>query len=228
MTQAFAILPTLRFLTGSYVCHKFYLKMKPYHEITKELVKKDTILATAIKSVKEEINPEPGIDIYYSLLSSIVSQQLSVKVAKVIWRRLTELFADQYPTAEQVLLTEDDDLRGVGLSRQKTKYINNVAQFSLDNDISFDYLNSKTDDEIIKYLTQIVGIGKWTVQMILMFPMDRPNVFPVDDLGIQTKMKVWYNIELEKKELRNKLTEIAKKWDPYKTLACKYIWESEK
>jgi len=201
--------------------------MQSYQEITKELVRKDAILAKVIKSVNKEIKPSPGIDVYYSLLKSIVSQQLSVKVAKVIWRRLTELFADQYPAAELILLTDDDDLRGIGLSRQKTKYINNVAQFSLDNDISFDYLNKMSDDEIINYLTQIVGIGKWTVQMILMFPMDRPNVFPVDDLGIQTKMKAWYGIDLEKKELRNKLTKISEKWDPYKTLACKYIWESE-
>jgi len=201
--------------------------MKSYQEITKELIEKDKILAEAIKSVKQKIKPMPSIDIYYSLLHSIVSQQLSVKVAKVIWRRLTELFADQYPTAEQILLTDDDDLRGVGLSRQKTKYLNNVAQFSLDNDISFDYLNKKTDEEIIEYLTKILGIGKWTVQMILMFPMDRPNVFPVDDLGIQTKMKYWYDIDLEKKELKNKLSKIANKWEPYKTVACKYIWESE-
>ena len=200
--------------------------MKSYQEITEELAKKDKILAKVIKSVKQDIKPMPDIDIYYSLLHSIVSQQLSVKVADVIWRRFTELFYDQYPTAEQVLLTDDDDLRGVGLSRQKTKYINNVAQFSIDNDISFDYLSKKTDDEIIKYFIQIVGVGKWTVQIILMFPMDRPNVFPVDDLGIQTKMKAWYNIDLEKKELKNKLTEIANKWEPYKTVACKYIWES--
>ena len=97
----------------------------------------------------------------------------------------------------------------------------------MDNDISFEYLSKLTDDEIIKYLIQIVGIGRWTVQMILMFPMDRPNVFPVDDLGIQTKMKAWYELDLEKKELRNKLIEISEKWSPYKTLACKYIWESE-
>ncbi len=200
--------------------------MIPYKEIAEKLVKRDVILAKVIKSVKTEIKPAPDIDVYYSLLHSIVSQQLSVKVAKIIWHRLTELFANQYPDAKQVLITDDNDLRGVGLSRQKIKYINNVAQFSLDNDISFDYLNTKTDNEIIKYLTQIVGIGKWTVQMILMFPMDRPDVFPVDDLGIQTKMKAWYSINLEKKELRNKLTEIAEKWSPYKTLACKYIWES--
>ena len=140
--------------------------MKSYKEITKELAEKDPILAKTIKSVKNEIMPSPGIDVYYSLLNSIVSQQLSIKVAKVIWRRLTELFDDQYPAAKQILLTDDEVLRGIGLSRQKAKYINNVAQFSLDNDISFDYLNEMPDEEIINYLTQIVGIGKWTVQMI--------------------------------------------------------------
>ena len=201
--------------------------MKSYQEIKKELAQKDIILKKVINSVKKEIKPSPGIDVYYSLLHSIVSQQLSVKVAKLIWRRFTDLFTDQYPDARQILITDDDELRAVGLSWQKIKYINNVAQFSLDNELSFEYLNEKTDDEIIKHLTQIVGIGKWTVQMILMFPMDRPNVFPVDDLGIQTKMKAWYKIDLEKKDLKNKLIEISERWAPYKTLASKYIWESE-
>jgi len=201
--------------------------MKPYHEIAKELAQKDAVLKKVINSVKKELEPSPGIDIYYSLLHSIVSQQLSTKVAEIIWRRFIDLFADQYPDAKQVLITDDDELRAVGLSWQKIKYINNVARFSLDNDLSIENLNEKTDEELIKYLTQIVGIGKWTVQMILMFPLDRPNVFPVDDLGIQTKMKAWYKIDLEKKELKKKLIEISEKWAPYKTLASKYLWKSE-
>jgi len=201
--------------------------MKSYQEIAKILAKKDATLAKVIQSVKRELKPSPGIDVYYSLLESIVSQQLSIKVADIIWRRFTELFDEQYPDAKQILVMEDEVLRGVGLSGQKTKYINNVARFSLENDLSFDYINSKTDEEIISYLTQIKGIGKWTVQMILMFPMDRPNVFPVDDLGIQTKMKNWYKIKLEKKELKEKLIKISEKWEPYKTLACKYLWASE-
>ena len=200
--------------------------MKPYHEIAKLLTKKDKILTRVIKAVEREIKPTPEIDIYYWLLNSIVSQQLSIKVADVIWRRFTELFENQYPVAKQILQMDDGLLRGVGLSGQKTKYINNVAIFSLENDISFDYVNKMDDDEIISYLSQIVGVGKWTVQMILMFPMDRPNVFPVDDLGIQTKMKHWYQLELEKKALKLKLIEIAEKWHPYKTLACKYLWAS--
>jgi len=200
--------------------------IKPYNEIVKLLSAKDPVIAKVIQSVQTEIRPSPGIDVYYSLLESIVSQQLSVKVADIIWNRFTDLFANQYPEARQILVTEDTVLRGIGLSGQKTKYINNVASFSLENDMTFDNLNSKTDEEIISYLTQIVGIGKWTVQMILMFPMDRPNVFPVDDLGIQTKMKYWYGIEADKKELKTRLISISENWEPYKTLACKYLWKS--
>jgi DNA-3-methyladenine glycosylase II len=200
--------------------------MKSYPEIITILTEKDKILEKAIKSAESEVKPTPSIDVYLYLLRSIVSQQLSIKVARVIWQRFLDLFPEEYPDRKQVLMLEDKALRSVGLSNSKLNYIKNVAQFSFDNDISFDYLNKLSDDDIIKYLTQIKGVGKWTVQMILMFPMDRPNVFPIDDLGIQTKMKYWYNVNLDKKELRNKLTEIAEQWHPYKTLACKYMWKS--
>ncbi len=199
---------------------------KPYSEIALLLAKKDPILKTAIATVKTEIKPTPSVDIYLWLLNSIVSQQLSVKVVRVIWKRFTDLFSNAYPSAEHVLNFEDAKLRSVGLSNSKVKYIRNVAQFSLDNDVSFEHLNELTDEEVIVYLTQIKGVGTWTVQMILMFPMDRPNVFPVDDLGIQTHMKKWYSLDLEKKELRIKLIEISEKWRPYKTLASKFLWES--
>jgi DNA-3-methyladenine glycosylase II len=100
-----------------------------------------------------------------------------------------------------------------------------VAEFYLENDMSFDYLQTLSDEQIIEYLTQIKGVGKWTVQMILMFPMDRPNVFPVDDLGIQNSMKKLYAIDLEKKELKIRMNEISLNWHPYKTLASKYLWK---
>ena len=83
----------------------------------------------------------------------------------------------------------------------------------------------KSDEEIIDYLSQIKGVGRWTVQMILMFPMDRPNVFPVDDLGIQNAMKSLYQLDLEKKQLKIKMHDISDVWDPYKTLASKYLWK---
>lgn len=201
--------------------------MKPYAEIALLLSEKDPILKKVIASVNSPIHPTPSVDIYESLLNSIVSQQLSVKVVRVIWKRFVDLFSDAYPHAQQVLNYSDQELRSVGLSNSKVKYIKNVAAFSLINELSFEYLDQMEDAEIIRYLTQIKGVGTWTVQMILMFPMDRPNVFPVDDLGIQTHMKHWYSIALEKKELRAKLLDIASAWHPYQTLACKYLWESK-
>ncbi|MGI9530226.1 DNA-3-methyladenine glycosylase family protein [Lutimonas sp.] len=198
--------------------------MNSHQEILKHF-RADETLFQAISALNYEIRPELDIDIYHSLLSSIVSQQLSTKVVKVIWKRFTDLFPDSYPGAEILLAKEHEVLRGIGLSNSKANYVKNVAEFSLENDMSFDYLQQMSDNEIIDYLTQIKGVGKWTVQMILMFPMDRPNVFPVDDLGIQNSMKKLYGIELEKKELKNKMNEISDGWIPYRTLASKYLWK---
>lgn len=201
--------------------------MKSYGEIKSFLESKDEVLKSVIAATSVDVKPSLEIDIYRELLSSIVSQQLSVKVADVIWGRFIELFGDGYPYATTILSLEDEVLRSAGLSRQKLSYIKNVAQFSLENDMSFEYLNAMSDEEIIKYLTAIKGIGKWTVQMVLMFPMDRPDVFPVDDLGIQVKMKFWYKLDLEKKALKDELIKISEKWKPYRSLGAKYLWKSE-
>ena len=198
--------------------------MKTHIEILDHL-RKDEILYKAISELGSEVKPELNIDVYNSLLGSIVSQQLSTKVVKIIWRRFTDLFEDGYPEAESLLSKDHTILRGIGLSNNKARYVKNVAEFKLANDMSFDYLQSMEDEEIINYLTEIKGVGRWTVQMILMFPMDRPNVFPVDDLGIQNAMKSLYDIKLEKKELKLKMNEIASVWHPHKTIASKYLWE---
>lgn len=198
--------------------------MKTHSQILDHL-KKDEVLYRAILKLDKEVKPDLNIDIYHSLLGSIVSQQLSTKVVRIIWNRFTDLFVDGYPDAESLLSKDHDLLRSIGLSNNKARYVKNVAEFKLANDMSFDYLQTFSDDEIINYLTQIKGVGKWTVQMILMFPMDRPNVFPVDDLGIQNTMKSLYRIELEKNELKMKMKEIANLWDPYRSIASKYLWE---
>lgn len=200
--------------------------MKTYKEILQHY-KKDKVLLAAIDSIPHEIKPALDIDVYRALLNSIVSQQLSVKVVEIIWKRFEDLFVDGYPEAEKLLAIDDTVLRSVGLSRAKTQYLKNVAEFALENEMSFDYLTKKTDDKIIKYLTTIKGVGKWTVQMILMFPMDRLNVFPVDDLGIQQRMVSLYGVDVEKKLLKPALIEIAENWQPYRTLACKYLWKME-
>ena len=201
--------------------------MRPYPELIAELCKVDPVLAQVKQNQVEAIEPTPSIDVYYYLLHSIVSQQLSVKVADVIWNRFLDLFPDRYPHEAELYASSHEMLRSVGLSNSKANYMRNVANFSSEYGMDFDMLDDWKDEEIIKYLSQIKGVGKWTVQMVLMFPMDRPNVFPVDDLGIQTKMKKYYNIELEKKELKNKLHEIALNWDPYKTVASKLLWSAK-
>jgi DNA-3-methyladenine glycosylase II len=199
---------------------------KPYHEILTILKKQDATLKAVIDSVTDPVQPEPSVDIYFDLLQSIVSQQLSVKVAAIIWQRVLDLFPDQYPQDRMLVDYSDETLRGVGLSRQKANYLRNVAQFSIDHGMDFEMLNAKSDVEIIDYLTAIKGVGKWTVQMVLMFPMDRPNVFPVDDLGIQTKMIAHYKLSGEKKVIRKQMLEIAENWQPYRSLASKYLWKS--
>lgn len=198
--------------------------MIPYKDII-EHYRRDPVLYGAISELDLVIKPELDIDIYVSLLNSIVSQQLSIKVVRIIWRRFTDIFPGGYPDANQLLLTDHSLLRRVGLSNSKANYLKNVAEFKLMNDMSFEYLQSMSDEEVIRYLTQIKGVGKWTVQMILMFPMDRPNVFPIDDLGIRNVMRDLYGLQMEQKELRHKLIEIAENWHPYKSLASKYIWE---
>ena len=198
--------------------------MIPYEDII-EHYRRDPVLYGAISDLDLVIRPELDIDIYVSLLNSIVSQQLSIKVVRIIWRRFTDIFPGGYPDANQLLLTDHSLLRRVGLSNSKANYLKNVAEFKLKNDMSFEYLQSMSDEEVIRYLTQIKGVGKWTVQMILMFPMDRPNVFPIDDLGIRNVMRDLYGLQMDQKELRRKLLEIADNWHPYKSLASKYIWE---
>ena len=167
----------------------------------------------------------PSGRIYYDLLESIVSQQLSVKVADVIFKRFISLFPDNYPHPDLVIAIEFEKLRGVGLSGQKAGYLQNVAKFALENDLEKTDWASMSDDEIISFLTQIKGVGKWTVQMLLMFTLARPDIFPVDDLGIQQGMQRLFKIqEQNPRLLKIRMTELAEPWRPWRTVACRYLW----
>jgi DNA-3-methyladenine glycosylase II len=208
-----------------YTCKMMPVEL-PYKDIKSKLISLDNVLEQVMHATPTEIQPLPSVDIYRNLLQSIVSQQLSTKVAKVIWERFVNLFPDEDVNPKAVIDMEFTQLRGVGLSGSKSNYIQNVAHFALENDMSLESLMNRSDEEIIEYLTAIKGVGKWTVQMILMFPLDRPNVFPVDDLGIQIKMKHWYGLKSEKKELKLDMERVADKWKPYRSLACKYLWSS--
>jgi DNA-3-methyladenine glycosylase II len=185
---------------------------------------KDPKLAAIMPHI---ILPEVEVhsDIYTDLLDSIVSQQLSVKAAGTIFSRFLDLFPDRKPLPLLVIEKDVEILRGCGLSYQKANYIKNIATYWIDNKADTKNWQDIHEDEIISELTQIKGVGKWTVQMMLMFRLNRLDVFPVDDLGIRQGMTKLYNIEETGKALITKMYEIAELWKPYRGAACRYIWK---
>lgn len=184
---------------------------------------KDRVLQQAIEKITlPERNPSK--DVYAGLIRSIVSQQLSVKAAETIHGRFLLLFEQGYPEASQLLALEDTQLRGAGLSGQKTKYVKNVARFFQEASLFEKDWTMESNEAIIDLLTQIKGVGKWTVEMILMFVLSREDVLPVLDLGIQQGIQQLYGIQAEKKELYAKMEEISQAWRPYRSIACLYLW----
>lgn len=164
--------------------------------------------------------------IYLSLCYSIMSQQLSTKVAEVFHKRFLSLYQGKEPSAKQIAETPFDTLRNIGLSNAKAQYILNVAEFELKYGMSTKILNAMTDEEIITYLTQIKGVGRWTVEMLLMFSLGREDHFAADDLGLQQAMIRLYKLDARnKKEFKEKLLKISQKWSPYRTYACLYLWK---
>ena len=159
------------------------------------------------------------------LCASIMSQQLSTKVAKILFHRFLELYGGAEPTPPQIAATPFETLRGIGLSNAKTQYVLNVAQFAIDHKLDDKKLVKMSNEEIIALLTQIKGVGQWTVEMLLMFTLGREDVFSVDDYGIQTAMKKLYKLDdANKKELKEAMKKIAAKWSPYRTYACRHLW----
>lgn len=187
-------------------------------------LKKDKALKQVIDRVGV-LKSSRSQDLYVSLMKAIVSQQLSVKAADTIWGRFLDLFKDGYPDPKLLLKMKDDKLRSAGLSYQKAGYLKNIARFSIEETLDYKKLKSKSDEELIDYLIQIKGVGRWTVEMLLMFSLNRHDVFPKDDLGIQNGIKAIYSIDPKnKKELYAEMERIAESWRPYRTLACRYIW----
>lgn len=185
----------------------------------------DPILAPIVQQVGI-VAITPNTDLYFVLLRAIVGQQLSTKAADTIWQRFLNLFPYHEPYANLVLAVDNEQLRSVGLSYQKAGYIKNIALFSIDKTLDYDKLATQTNEELVDYLTQIKGVGKWTVEMILMFSLARPDVFTTDDLGILTAMKNLYGINIEdKKNYKKEMITIAQQWQPYRTYACMCLWK---
>jgi len=186
-------------------------------------LQKDKKLARTIGEQVHELKLHPNIPV--RMMASIMSQQLSTKVAAVIFKRFLTLYKGKEPKPQQVLDTPAETLRAIGLSNAKVSYVHNVAAFCIEHKITDKKLLAMSNDEIIDLLVQIKGIGKWSVEMLLMFTLGREDVFAVDDLGIQQAMIKLYKLDPDnKKEMKEKMLKLSAKWSPYRTYACMHLW----
>ncbi|MEO7923492.1 MAG: DNA-3-methyladenine glycosylase 2 family protein [Chitinophagaceae bacterium] len=159
------------------------------------------------------------------LCASIMSQQLSTKVADVIYKRFINLYGGKEPTPQQILDTPFENLRGIGLSNAKVSYVKNVANFEIESGMDPKRLAKMSNEEVIEYLVVIKGVGRWTVEMLLMFALGREDVFAVDDLGIQNAMAKLYKLDnSNKKKMKEDMLRLSAKWSPYRTYACVHLW----
>jgi DNA-3-methyladenine glycosylase II len=186
------------------------------------LRKSDPVLSVIIKSVGSyKMNYDDPA--FASLAEAIVYQQLHGKAAATIFKRLTDLTGLPL-TPQGILKLSEEQMRGAGLSKQKLSYLRDLAAKAASGEVDFAKLPDLPDDEVIKELTKIKGIGVWTAQMFLMFSLQRPNVLPTGDLGIQMAIRKHYRKRKLPKPAQ--MEKIAKCWEPYRSVACWYLWRS--
>ena len=193
----------------------------------RHLKKADPDLAKVIRRIGPcELKPDKSRTIYASLVRSIVYQQLTGKVAAIIFGRFLELFPGRkFPGPERVLRMPFERLRGVGLSNQKASYIRNIAQAARDGIVPDSrQANRMSDDKLVEQLTSIKGVGRWTVEMLLIFRLGRPDVLPATDYGVQKGFVLAKRLaELPKP---NELLAAGGCWAPYRTVAAWYLWRT--
>lgn len=187
-------------------------------------LKKDKKLARIIKGPTESLKLKKNVSL--RLMASIMSQQLSTKVAAVLQKRFLDLFNGKTPTNKMVADLPFEIIRGIGLSNAKTTYIQNVAKFFIEHQLTDKKLHALSNEQAMDLLIQIKGVGKWTVEMLLMFSLGREDLFALDDLGLQNAMIGIYKLDSsDKKAFRAEILRLSNKWSPYRTYACLYLWQ---
>ena len=190
----------------------------PYWEqAKKELSKADPIMKKLIASYPGEGITTRG-DAFGTLVRSIIGQQVSVKAAEAITQRLEKLMNTLLP--EDFLKIEPELLRSAGLSRQKIVYLTELSRRYLESPFNRKTFDKMSDEEVVTFLTSFKGIGKWTAEMFLLFFLVRPDIFPVQDIGLQKAIKKQYNKD------KTTIERLSKKWQPYRTVATWYLWRS--
>lgn len=165
-----------------------------------------------------------GASYFHALVDSVVGQQLSIKAADTIFARVVALCGEEGLTAEAIHSLDPQILRNAGLSWQKVSYVKDIAEKDLSSSILFEQFDLMSDEEVITELVKIKGVGKWTAEMFLLFRMGRPDVFSYGDLGIRKAIQRLYGLKKEPSE--KKALQIASKWRPYRSIACRVLWKS--
>jgi len=186
---------------------------------------------SVLRGIMAAVGPctlKPRQDHFVLLCKSIYSQQISTIVANVLFARFSEHFPRKRPTPPLVhkLLTTgtDEELKGCGLSRQKKKYLIDLSSHFMSGAIPNHRLSQLSDEEVIEKLTDVQGIGRWTAEMFLIFVLNRPDVWPLDDLGLQRAVKAAY--KMKRWPTKKQLIRLAEPWRPYRTVASWYLWRA--
>jgi DNA-3-methyladenine glycosylase II len=196
-------------------------KVSPWKPAVRHLRQADPVLAGLI----DRVGPctlSPRRDYFVALCRAILAQQVSTTVARIFFARFRLLFPRQRPTPQAVLLLSDEPLRGVGLSRQKLGYLRDLAGRFAAGQIPTRRFARMSDEEIIQSLLPIKGVGRWTAEMFLIFVLNRPDLLPVDDLGVKKGVQRAYGL----KELPDaeRMKALAEPWRPWRTVATWYLW----
>lgn len=200
----------------------------PHTEALRILSAADEKLAEVIQDVgpcKLRVHTPGKTDaheFFEALVESIVSQQLSVKASDTIYRRVLALGEGKLLPPKELNAVPEETLRGAGLSGQKVRYIRDLCTKVADGSVNLTNLETLGDEEVIERLRLVKGIGRWTAEMFLMFRLGRPDVLPVQDLGIQHGMRKLY--KMRDMPTPEKMVKVAKKWQPYRSIACWYLW----
>lgn len=190
------------------------------------LATSDPVLATLIERIGP-FDPTHEPDLWWSLVDSICSQQLSIESASAILGRIAMLGTDGHrPTPQEILDAPDEALRACGLSRAKTLYVKDLATKWLDGTLEPNRFAEFSDEEVIEHLVQVKGIGRWTAEIVLIFTLRRPDVWPVDDVGLQAAVQEAYG--LPQRPGRKELLQIGEAWRPWRSVASFYLWRSRR
>lgn len=188
---------------------------------------KDQVMKALIDKIELTIRQRPNYkDIFQDVVEAILGQQLSNKATDTIISRFVKLFdttGKKFPTAGQILQMPDEKIRSCGTSWAKVKYIKDFCLATKDGRVQLSKIPTLSDQEIIEELTKVKGIGQWTAEMILIFTLQRPDIFSLGDLGLRTAVSRLYKV---KRDNLKKIAKLSLAWSPYRSLACRYLWKS--